>query len=362
MTSSLARRQLLGAGIALGATALIGGAAQAAPGTARSWPMEFSLPNGWGPEGVTIGSGPYAYFGSIATGGVYRVNLASGKGKVAHRGLGRMTVGLKVDSWGRLFLAGGSSGELRVVDAHSGALLANHVVAGENSFVNDVLLTRDAAWFTESFSAQLFKLPLGRQGRIGAPESLTLSGDWVQSGFTSNGISLTPDGSALLVTNAAADGGSLMRVNPRTGVARKVDLGDTALPSGDGLVLIGRTLRGPAQPQPGGRDPAQPVGHKGHRDRGDQGRPLRPAHHGRRVQGSALPAQLPLHHPGPGREHPLQRGVRAVGVTYGRSTAGPRPFEAGGVRCSDVRPECGCTPPTQGRRGTAALAVSIRAS
>ncbi|MGW1674902.1 superoxide dismutase [Streptomyces sp. NPDC002324] len=242
MTSSLARRQLLGAGIALGATALIGGTAQAAPGTAGSWPGEFSLPNGWGPEGVAIGSGPYAYFGSIATGGVYRVNLASGKGKVVHRGLGRMTVGLKVDTWGRLFLAGGSSGELRVVDARSGALLANHVVAGENGFVNDVLLTRDAAWFTESFSAQLFKLPLGRQGRIGAPESLTLSGDWVQSGFTSNGISLTPDGSALLVTNAAADGGSLMRVNPRTGVARKVDLGDTTLPSGDGLVLIGRTL------------------------------------------------------------------------------------------------------------------------
>ncbi|WP_405652590.1 superoxide dismutase [Streptomyces sp. NBC_00019] len=242
MTGSLARRQLLGAGIALGATALVGGAAQAAPGTARSWPGEFSLPNGWGPEGVAIGSAPYAYFGSIATGGVYRVNLTNGKGKVIHRGLGRMTVGLKVDSWGRLFLAGGSSGELRVVDAHGGALLANHVVAGENSFVNDVLLTRDAAWFTESFSAQLFKLPLGRKGRVGAPESLTLSGDWVQSGFTSNGISLTPDGSALLVTNAAADGGSLMRVNPRTGVARKVDLGDTTLPSGDGLVLIGRTL------------------------------------------------------------------------------------------------------------------------
>jgi hypothetical protein len=57
-----------------------------------------------------------------------------------------------------------------------------------------------------------------------------LSGEWVQSGFTSNGIALTSDGSALLVTNAAMDGGSLMRVNPRTGVARKVDLGDTTQP------------------------------------------------------------------------------------------------------------------------------------
>ncbi|MER5218717.1 superoxide dismutase, partial [Streptomyces sp. NPDC002838] len=107
MTTSLARRQILGAGIALGATALIGGTAHASPRTAGSWPKEFSLPNGWGPEGVAIGFAPYAYFGSIATGGVYRVDLASGKGKVVHRGLGRMTVGLKVDAWGRLFLAGG---------------------------------------------------------------------------------------------------------------------------------------------------------------------------------------------------------------------------------------------------------------
>jgi streptogramin lyase len=236
MTRSLARRQLLGAGMALGATALVGGTAQASPASpasprsARSWPAEFPLPNGWGPEGVAIGFGPYTYFGSIATGGVYRVDLASGKGKVVHEGLGRQTVGLKADARGRLFLAGGSSGELRVVDARSGALIASHAVGGQDSFVNDVVLTHDAAWFTESFGARLHKLPLGGNGRLGRPETLALSGEWVQSGFTSNGIALTSDGSALLVTNAAMDGGSLMRVNPRTGVARKVDLGDTTQP------------------------------------------------------------------------------------------------------------------------------------
>ncbi|MGW0822816.1 superoxide dismutase [Streptomyces sp. NPDC002845] len=243
MTRSLARRQLLGAGLAVGATALVGGTAQASPGrTSGSWPSELALPNGWGPEGIAIGYAPYAYFGSLATGGVYRADLATGKGKVVHEGFGRHTVGLKVDGWGRLFLAGGGSGELRVVDGRNGALLASHTVGGEGSFVNDVLLTHDAAWFTESLGARLYKLPLGRWGRLGEPQTLTLSGDWVQTGFAANGIALTPDGSALLVTNAAADGGSLMRVNPRTGVARKVDLGDTTLPSGDGLVLVGRTL------------------------------------------------------------------------------------------------------------------------
>ncbi|MGW0843733.1 superoxide dismutase [Streptomyces sp. NPDC002787] len=242
MESSLARRQILGAGAALGAFALLGGTARAAGRDSRSWPARFSLPNGWEPEGIAIGSGPYAYFGSIANGGVYRVDLTSGEGKVVHAGLGRQTIGLKLDVWGRLFLAGGSSGDLRVVDARTGGLLASHTVGGSGSFVNDVVLTEDAAWFTESFGARLHRLPLGRRGRLGTPEAVELSGDWVQSGFTANGIARTPDGSGLLVTNAAAGGGSLMRVDPRTGVARQVDLGTTTLPGGDGLALVGRTL------------------------------------------------------------------------------------------------------------------------
>lgn len=242
MERSYARRQVLGAGAALGAVALLGGTAQAADRDTRSRPTRFALPNGWEPEGVTIGFAPYAYFGSIANGGVYRVDLATGEGKVVHAGLGRQTIGLKLDAWGRLFLAGGSSGELRVVDARTGELLASHAVGGTGSFVNDVALTEDAAWFTESLGARLYRLPLGRHGRTGEPETLELGGDWAQSGFTANGIARTPDGSALLVTNAAAGGGSLMRVDPRTGVARQVDLGTTTLPGGDGLLLVGRTL------------------------------------------------------------------------------------------------------------------------
>ena len=56
-----------------------------------------------------------------------------------------------------------------------------------------------------------------------------------------NGITATPDGSALLVVQSGV--GGLHRVNPRTGVTSLVDLGDAApLTNGDGLLLIGRTL------------------------------------------------------------------------------------------------------------------------
>ncbi|WP_244258303.1 hypothetical protein [Streptomyces sp. Tu 2975] len=38
------------------------------------------------------------------------------------------------------------------------------------------------------------------------------------------------------------EGGSLMRVDPRDGSARRVDLGGLAIPFGDGLLLLGRQV------------------------------------------------------------------------------------------------------------------------
>ena len=71
---------------------------------------------------------------------------------------------------------------------------------------------------------------------------LPLSGDWVQDPGVNNanGIETTPDGKALLVVNSS--NGLLYRVDPRTGIAREVDLGGTLLTNGDGLLREGRTL------------------------------------------------------------------------------------------------------------------------
>ncbi len=110
--------------------------------------------------------------------------------------------------------------------------------------MNDVVVTRDAAWFTDSQQAQLYKLPLGPGGAL--PEAddfevIPLTGDWVQvTGFNANGIAETPDHQALLVIQSAT--GTLFRVDPETGVATTVDLGGATLPNGDGLLVIGRTL------------------------------------------------------------------------------------------------------------------------
>ncbi|MFE2597739.1 SMP-30/gluconolactonase/LRE family protein [Streptomyces sp. NPDC059396] len=249
---SFARRSLLGAVAGVGGAALVGplGGSAAAAGsegsTGRRWPTGFPLPDGFRPEGITIGSAPYAYFGSIAYGDVYRASLATGRGRVVVKGLGpeHPVTGLKIDAWGRLFLCGGASGEIRVADLRTGSITKSFTVGTDLSLINDVFLTPDAAWFTDSFEPQLYKLPLGRRGEPGDRViTVPLSGDWVQGTvITANGITATPDGRALLVANDFAGGGSLMRVDPRTGEARKVDIGPTLLPNGDGLLLLGRLL------------------------------------------------------------------------------------------------------------------------
>jgi streptogramin lyase len=220
------------------------GAAHAKP--AKPFPDTFGLPAGFQPEGITIGSGGTAYFGSLADGDIYAVNLRTGQGSVIIEGPGpnMPAVGLKIDNHGRLFVAGGNSGTGRVLDTRTHELLEIYSFASQPSFINDVVLTRDFAWFTDSLSPKLYGVPLGPAGELGEPAdvvTLTLTGDWEQAaGFNANGIAVTPDQKALLVVQSNT--GLLFRVDPGTGVATQVDLGDTSLTFGDGLLVVGTTL------------------------------------------------------------------------------------------------------------------------
>ncbi|MFC8201167.1 superoxide dismutase [Streptomyces sp. NPDC057298] len=240
---SFARRRLLTSAAAAGGAALLGGTAHAAEPRKKAWPDRFPLPDGFQPEGIAIGSAPFAYFGSLANGAIYRASLATGRGSVISEGpgAGHPAVGLKIDRHGRLFVSGGVGGDLRVVDSRSGRTERTYAVGG--AFVNDVILTPRAAWFTDSFAPRLYRLALDRHGRPGAVTDVPLGGDWQQGpDFTANGIERTPDGSALLVVNVFVGGGTLMRVDPRTGTATAVDLGGAVIPNGDGLLLLGRVL------------------------------------------------------------------------------------------------------------------------
>lgn len=218
-----------------------GAAALAGPDRGKL-PDTFALPDGFQPEGIAIGPGPVAFFGSRATGDIYRADLRTGKGRVISKGPGTPSLGLKTDRRGRLFVAGGSGGDARVVDVRTGAVVKSYTLATSAAFVNDVILAGGAAWFTDSTNPVLYKLPLGPGGALPAEAvKVPLTGA-IQygTGINANGIAPSPDRRSLLVVQSNT--GKLFEVDPATGATTEVDLGGETLTNGDGLLLSGRTL------------------------------------------------------------------------------------------------------------------------
>jgi sugar lactone lactonase YvrE len=208
------------------------------------FPETISLPNGWQPEGIAIGRGTTFYVGSIPTGGIFRGDLRTGEGATLVAGAsGRAAIGLDFDR-GRLFVAGGGTGKGFVYDAQTGALLRELQLASGSgaTFVNDVVVTKRAAWFTDSNRAVLYRLPLAKNGRpASAAQAVPLTGDFrLVSGFNLNGIDATPNGKTLVVVQSAT--GKLYRVAAATGATTEIGLGGATVESGDGILLLGRTL------------------------------------------------------------------------------------------------------------------------
>lgn len=207
-------------------------------------PTTLALPNGFPPEGIAIGGGPFAFFGSRADGSIYRASLLTGQGRIISPGPGTPSLGLKLDAFGRLYVCGGTGGDGRIIDTHTGAVLAHYQFTTAASFVNDVILSHDAAWFTDSTNPVLYRVPLLPGGRLPAPgqvRTVPLSGDIVYgAGTNANGITLTPNGRALVIVQSNT--GGLFRVDPGSGAARAIDLGGDSLVNGDGLLGRGGTL------------------------------------------------------------------------------------------------------------------------
>ena len=236
----------------LAATLLVAGLASpmatssAAAARGASPPSRIDLPNGFQPEGIAKGRGARVYLGSLANGDIYTANLRTGTGHVISQGDGSPAVGLKLGPKGRLWVAGGPQGDAKVVSTRTGRVLANYnFIRGTTgpSFVNDVVLRKGAAWFTDSQRAELYKVsPLNGRSAQARVRKVRLKGAWnqVPGEFNANGISTTPDGRALLVVQSFT--GQLFRVNPRTGHATRVGLGGYTLTNGDGMLRQGRML------------------------------------------------------------------------------------------------------------------------
>lgn len=225
---------------------LVASLAGSAPASGAPFPDAVPLPVDFAPEGIAVGAGSTFYAGSLKTGDIYRGDLRSGAGGVfIHAPAGRAAVGLKADRAHRLlFVAGGATGAAYVYDLRSGAAVAAYQFAPSGAaLLNDVVVTRHGAYFTDSFAPVLYKIPIGRGGTLGQGVTIPLSGPAAAIDPTSpnlNGIEATANGAILIVNHTAL--GALFTVNPATGASATIDVDGLIPGTLDGLLLAGRKL------------------------------------------------------------------------------------------------------------------------
>lgn len=236
------RRKFLKAIPLAGVVAIGSGTASAKP----AFPDSIPLPDGFQPEGIVTGRGTTFFVGSRVSGAVYRGDLRTGEGEVFVPATeDRVAVGLSYDDRSNnLFVSGGETGKGFVYDGGTGELVATYTLTDPGTFVNDVVVTSAAAYFTDSFRSFLYKVPLGPGGRLPEQcevEEIPLGGDFRSiEGFNANGIDAPPSEEFLIIVNSST--GLLYRVDPESGDANEIDLDGETVTNGDGILLDGRTL------------------------------------------------------------------------------------------------------------------------
>jgi len=221
------------------AAAMLIGTAFASPTIAKSFPGVITLPGATSAEGIASGIGSTFYAGELFTGDIFRGDLRTGTAaRFIDAPAGRNALGLKADvPHHLLFVAGGFTGQAYVYDLRTGVDVAVLQLAdpGTATVINDVVITRGAAWFTESEHPFLYRVPIGADGSIGSPSRLIVSGPaaHISGPFNMNGIDASVDGTTLIVAHSGD--GTLYTVNPSTGASAPIAGAD--VPNVDGILF-----------------------------------------------------------------------------------------------------------------------------
>jgi sugar lactone lactonase YvrE len=219
------------------------------------------LPATFGPEGIAVGTGKTFYVGSLSPatlGQILAGDLQTGELFQLVPPTGRPALGMKHDSRSNLlFVAGGTSGRATVYDASSGDEVGFYQFqppsppppAARTTNINDVVVTGDAAYFTDAVMAFLYRVPLGPRGepseefqQIPLPPNFGVLGGCAPpvTPGRGNGIAAAPSGSHLIVVHTSE--GQLYRIDTATFTVVQITLSGGDVCSGDGVVLDGTTL------------------------------------------------------------------------------------------------------------------------
>jgi hypothetical protein len=201
------------------------------------------LPGAGSAEGIARGEGDAFYAGDLFAGDIFRGDLED---RTAELFIdvpdGRQAVGMTTDvRHGLLFVAGGFTGQAYVYDLDSGATVATYQFSPPSpadatpptTVINDVTLTEDGAWFTDSRRGVLFFVPVDDSGEPGDFRTLTLEGPAADTSgvFNLNGIAATRHGRTLIVAHSTL--GKLFTVDPETG--ESAEIAGVSVPMVDGI-------------------------------------------------------------------------------------------------------------------------------
>lgn len=238
-----------------------GGSTPPPPPAEPAAPSALELPASVSfPEGVAYDAAANAlYTASAADGVVVRVDAATGASDtVTPAGTllpaGDTTfpgpLGMTVDDAKRLWVSGGFTGKVWVIDTTNGTVVKTATVpTAPRSLINDVVVAGNAAYLTDTFVPTLWRVPIDGN-TIGEPEPwLDLQGtaiDYTAEGAKLNGIAATPDGQTLIVVHMGQ--GRLFKIDVASKAITPIETAGADLTGADGLVLDGRTLYVVRQP------------------------------------------------------------------------------------------------------------------
>ena len=229
-------RRLIGA---FSVAAILVGVGFSGTATAKPFPETITLPGATSAEGIATGTGSSFFAGDLFKGDIYRGDLRSGLASLfVDAPAGRMALGLKVDvPHDLLFVAGGFDGRAFVYDTRTGEDVAVLQLANPalGTAINDVIVADGAAWFTDSSHPNLYRVPIGPDGSIGAPSTLVLTGPaaHLSGQFNLNGIAATPNGDTLIAAHSGD--GALYTVDPGTGASAAI--AGANVPNVDGILF-----------------------------------------------------------------------------------------------------------------------------
>jgi sugar lactone lactonase YvrE len=192
--------------------------------------------NNGNPEGVAWDPASQTFFtGTVANGTIYRGSLGDPSVDVWIPGAaGRAAVGMKV-SHGLLYVAGGPTGRITVYDIATASVVATFET-GAGGFLNDLVVTNNGIFVTDSFRPVLWKVTAAQVAAGGGtPEAISVAPEIpFGGGFALNGIVAYKGGTELVVVHSTL--GTLYRIN-LTDDGRTITQIAAPTVNGDGLLV-----------------------------------------------------------------------------------------------------------------------------